>query len=239
MSASKDFYINLLNSKNLYDRLDGWNKIDYLIDNGILTKKEIESLLGSFEFLLYNEDETVALHAFKLLDKLIHYRILEINERLRNKIVELVTKPQLDNWWVGEEMISKGILNPSDLSDKLDLFFNFLRLQNADQIDAWALARNLVKDNVIEKSLLKPYVKNILVLLKSDDMHLRFNSWLTASDLVKDGIANPEDFLEVREYLVQLLKSDYFDDLSKIYEKYASDFLDIMTKLGILNSSEN
>ncbi len=233
-SGNKDFYIRLLNSENLYDRLDGWNKVDYLLQEGIITKKEIISLINKFKELLYDKDVVIALHAVKLLDKLRQVGILDIDEEIKRRVKELVLKPTLDSWWVAEELLREGILSSADLSMKVEEFLEFLESPSVDQIDAWNLAKNLVREGVIDKESLKPYVTYILPLLKSDDMHLRFNSWLTASDLIKEGIADASDFMEARDYLMELLNSDYFEDLSRIYERYASDFLDIMKQVGIV-----
>ncbi|BBG22740.1 hypothetical protein [Sulfuracidifex tepidarius] len=232
---SKEFYVKLLSSSNLYDRLDGWNKIDYLISEGIFKREEILSLINNFQELLYNQDVVVALHAFKLLDKFIALNLIKVDSNLKERIKELVLKPELDSWWVAEELVSKKILSPEDVSEKIDVFLKFLESTGADQIDAWNLAKNLVHDGVVSKCSLKPYARNLLVLLKSSDMHLRFNSWLMASDLIKEGIADANDFREAKDYLLELLKSDYFDDLSRIYEKYATDFIDIMRQVGVIN----
>ncbi len=234
---SKEFYVKLLSSNNLYDRLDGWNKIDYLISEGMLKREEILSLMSNFQELLYNQDSVVALHAFKLLDKFVALNLVKVDSSLKERIKQLVLEPELDNWWVAEELVSKKILSPQDLSEKIDIFLKFLESTGADQIDAWNLAKNLVHDGAISKCLLKPYAKNLLVLLKSSDMHLRFNSWLMASDLIKEGIADASEFREAKDYLLELLKSDYFEDLSRIYEKYATDFLDVMRQVGVISDT--
>ncbi len=233
---NKPYYLKSLSLEDQFSRLDAWYKVDFLIDNHILSKEYVIENKEKFLDLLTTTDEIVKVHAWVLARRFADsgYIGKEDIERRKSYLIPYVKNGDLTAWWNALDLVNGGYLDSTYLSPYKDVFIESLKSENPEVVsDAWHMIPMLVKAGIIRETDYDDNKKYLFNVLKSSNQYIRLNAWETIIDLGEKCILKKEDLLPFKDKARELIEGEDLIKLVSLFDTNTGDFLKRLKNLDL------
>ncbi|BDC18494.1 hypothetical protein [Acidianus sp. HS-5] len=210
-------YLALLSSQNPYDRLDGWFKIDWLIQNDIVSKEKLIEMKDKFLELLSYNDDTVKLHAWEMVPKLISKGIITVEDVKKYDFLSLLYDSEA--WLLVRDLVNSGVVDVEKVKKEKEKYISFLKGNELDRIASWSLILDMFNAGIITKEEIEDNKKYLLELFNFPAYDIRFNLLFLVSELLKKGVISQEELKPYDKKIEEIIKDKDFKQFVKIYEK--------------------
>ncbi len=214
-------YVALLSSQNPYDRLDGWFKLDWLIQNEIINKEKLIEMKDKFLELLSYNDDTVRLHAWEMVPKLISKGIITPDDVKKYDFTSLLYDSEA--WLLVKDLVNSGAIDVEKIKNEKEKYISLLRGNELDRIASWSLILDIFNTGIITKEEIEENKKYLLELFNFPAYDIRFNLLFLLADLVNKGVILPEELKPYEKNIEEIIKDKDFEQFVKIYEKNPKD----------------
>ncbi len=238
IEKNKPYYIKSLSLEDQFSRLDAWYKVDFLIDNKILTKEYVVENRTKFLDLLTTTDEMVKVHAWVLARRFADAGYIEKAdiEKRKSYLIPYVKEGDLTAWWNAIDLVNGGYLDNTYLIPYKDIFIDGLKSENPGVVsDAWHMVPMLVKTGVIKQEDYDDNKKYLFNVLKSSNQYIRLNAWETIIDLSEKGILMKKDILPFKDKAKELIEGEDIIKLTSLFDTNRDDFLARLRNLDLID----
>jgi hypothetical protein len=234
---NKPYYLKSLSLEDKFSRLDAWYKVDFLIDNNILTKQFVVENKTNFLDLLTTTDEMVKVHAWVLARRFADagYITKEDIDKRKSYLIPYVQGGDLTAWWNAVDLIKGGYMDSSYIKPYKNVFIESLKSENPGIVsDAWHMVPMLTSTNILSQSDYEDNKKYLFNVLKSSNQYIRLNAWETIIDLGEKGILKKEDILPFRSHAKELIEGDDLIKLTSLFDTNKADFIVRLKNLDLI-----
>ncbi|MFP3218584.1 hypothetical protein [Acidianus sp.] len=210
-------YLALLSSQNPYDRLDGWFKIDWLIQNNIVTKEKLIEMKDKFLNLLSYNDDTVKLHAWRMVPQLINKGIITVKDVKKYDFLSLLYDSEA--WLLVKDLVNSGAIDIESVKKEKEKYIALLKGNELDRIASWSLILDIVNLGIIDKNDVENNKKYLLELFNFPAYDIRFNLLFLVAELISKGVLSPKELEPYEKKIEEIVKDKDFNQFVKIYEK--------------------
>jgi hypothetical protein len=238
IEKNKPYYIKSLSLEDQFSRLDAWYKVDFLIDNNILTKEYVVENKTKFLDLLTTTDEMVKVHAWVLARRFgdAGYIQKEDIEKRKSYLIPYVQSGDLTAWWNAIDLVNGGYLDNSYLIPYKDIFIQSLKSENPGVVsDAWHMVPLLTKAGIITHKDYDENKKYLFNVIKSSNQYIRLNAWETIIDLGEKGILAKEDILPFKGKAQELIEGEDIIKLTSLFDTNKEDFIIRLRNLDLID----
>ncbi|WP_287950272.1 hypothetical protein [Acidiplasma sp.] len=237
IKKNKEYYLKSLSLEDQFSRLDAWYKVDFLIDNGILTKDYVIENKNQFLGLLTTDDEMVKVHAWVLARRFADAGYITKEDIVSRKdyLLPYIKSGDLTAWWNAIDLILGNYLDKTYLIPYKNVFIESLKSQNAGVVsDAWHMLPLLKSGGVIVDGDYEEYKKFLFNVLKSPNQYIRLNGWETIIDLAEKGIINKNDLDPYRSMAKELVEGEDLIKLTSLFDTTEHDFKERLKNIDLL-----
>ncbi|WP_337861025.1 hypothetical protein [Ferroplasma sp.] len=238
IEKNKGYYMKSLSLEDQFSRLDAWYKVDFLIDNKILTKDYVVENKQKFLDLLTTTDEMVKVHAWVLARRFADAGYIskeDINKR-KTYLIPYVESGDLTAWWNAVDLINGNYIDNTYLFPYKDIFIDSLKSDNPGIVsDAWHMVPLLVNAGIIKENNYEENKKYLFNVLKSSNQYIRLNAWETIIDLGEKGILKRDDILPYKEKAKELVNGEDLIKLTSLFDTTQELFLERLKNLDLMN----
>ncbi len=234
---NKSYYLKSLSLEDKFSRLDAWYKVDFLIDNNIMTKEYVVENKGYFLDLLTTTDEMVKVHAWVLARRFADagYITKEDIDKRKSYLMPYVQSGDLTAWWNAVDLIKGGYIDSSYIRPYKNVFIESLKSENPGIVsDAWHMVPMLTGAKILTESDYEDNKKYLFNVLKSSNQYIRLNAWETIIDLGEKGVLQKEDILPFRDRAKELIEGDDLIKLTSLFDTSKDDFLLRLKSLDLI-----
>jgi len=235
---NKSYYIKSLALEDKFSRLDAWYKVDFLIDNNILTKEFVVSNKDKFLDLLTTTDEMVKVHAWVLARRFADAGYITKEDIVKRKsyLLPYVTSGDLTAWWNAIDLINGKYLDKSYLIPYKDTFIESLKSDNPGTVsDAWHMIPLLVNAGIIKNEDYDEDKKYLFNVLKSSNQYIRLNAWETIIDLGEKGIIKNDELSQFKSNAKELIEGDDLIKLTSLFDTTSDKFIKRLKSLELVD----
>ncbi len=235
---NKSYYIKSLALGDKFSRLDAWYKVDFLIENNILTKDFVIQNKDKFLDLLTTTDEMVKVHAWVLARRFADTGYITKDDIVKRKsyLLPYVQSGDLTAWWNVTDLINGKYLDKSYLIPYKNIFIESLKSDNPGVVsDAWHMVPLLVNAGIINNGDYEEYKKYLFNVLKSSNQYIRLNAWETIIDLGEKNILKKEDLSQFKNNARELVEGDDLIKLTSLFDTTNDEFIKKLRNLELLD----
>ena len=236
IEKNKPYYIKSLSLEDQFSRLDAWYKVDFLIDNNILTKEYVIENKTKFLDLLTTTDEMVKVHAWVLARRFADagYISKEDIDKRKSYLIPYVKSGDLTAWWNAIDLVNGGYIDNTYLTPYKGIFIASLKSDNPGVVsDAWHMVPLLLKAGVISNADYDDNKKYLFNVLKSSNQYIRLNAWETIIDLGEKGILTKEDIFPFKSKAKELIEGEDLIKLTSLFDTSKDDFIARLKNLDL------
>ncbi len=235
---NKSYYIKSLALEDKFSRLDAWYKVDFLIENNILTKRFVVESKDKFLDLLTTTDEMVKVHAWVLTRRFADAGYVTKDDIVKRKsyLLPYVRSGDLTAWWNAIDIINGKYLDSSYLIPYKDIFIESLKSGNPGVVsDAWHMVPSLVNAGIINENDYKEYKKYLFNVLKSSNQYIRLNAWETIIDLGEKNVFKKDDLSQFKDRAKELIEGDDLIKLTSLFDTSSDKFTGRLKGLDLVD----
>jgi hypothetical protein len=238
IEKNKEYYMKSLSLKDQFSRLDAWYKVDFLLDNKIMSKDYIIENKQQFLDLLTTTDEMVKVHAWVLARRFADAGYItkeDINKR-KSYLLPYVESGDLTAWWNALDLILGNYIESTYLVPYKNIFIKSLKSDNPGIVsDAWHMVPMLLKAGIINENDYEDDKKYLFNVLKSSNQYIRLNAWETIIDIAEKGILAKKDLLPFRDKARELISGDDLIKLTSLFDTTGDKFLNRLKSLDLVD----
>ncbi len=238
IEKNKPYYLKSLSLEDKFSRLDAWYKIDFLIDNKILTKEYVVQNKAQFLDLLTTTDEMVKVHAWVLARRYADtgYITGEDIDKRKSYLIPYIKDGDLTAWWNAVDLINGKYIDSEYIKPYKDVFIESLKSPNAGIVsDAWHMVPMLVSAGVLNKDDYNDNKKYLFNVLKSPNQYIRLNAWETIIDLAEKGIITKEELLPFKSQARELIEGEDIIKLTSLFDTTQESFINRLRNIDLVD----
>ncbi|MEM0139762.1 MAG: hypothetical protein QXZ44_04025 [Ferroplasma sp.] len=238
IEKNKPYYMKSLSLDDQFSRLDAWYKVDFLIENNILTKEYVIENKKQFLNLLTTTDEMVKVHAWVLARRFADSGYItheDISER-KSYLLPYIEKADLTAWWNAVDLINGKYIESDYLKPYKNVFIESLKSANAGIVsDAWHMVPMLSAAGVIKPEDYDCNKKYLFNVLKSPNQYIRLNAWETIIDLAERGVIKKDELIPFKDNARELIEGEDIIKLTSLFDTTRDSFIARLKNIGLVD----